>query len=108
MNNVYFTIFLIAVPIMTLFSYSATILWWVVGNKRREAKQFLSVCLAGAVSGYIVALIYFCIARELSILELFRISTIGLMVGGGYSVLFYSLINELQKRKLKNNQKSQA
>lgn len=101
MNNIYITIFLIALPVMTLFSYSITMLWWAVGNRRREAKRFLLVGLAGAVSGYVIALIYFYISRELQATELFRISSIGLMVGGGYSMLVFSLINEFQERALR-------
>jgi Na+-transporting NADH:ubiquinone oxidoreductase subunit NqrE len=65
---------------------------WFFGKRRQEAKRILIIGAVGSIAGYIIALIYFYITRNENILSIIELSFIGLLVGAGYSMIFFSLL----------------
>lgn len=100
MDNLYYTIFFIAFPVMCLFSNLVASVFWLFGERKQEAKLLLVSGCIGAIFGYFIALTYFLIARDISTVELFELSTIGLLVGSGYLMLGVGLLPKSLKNKL--------
>ena len=88
MNQVYWMLFLMLFPIMSLFTSLVTIALWFLQRKRvDDAKTLLVFGTIGAIGGYLVAFLYFYITRSESIVSLLNLSLLGLFIGSGYSMM---------------------
>jgi hypothetical protein len=65
---------------------------WLLGDRRREALRSIWIGALGAIIGYFIAFVYFYVTRDEGILSLLDLSVIGLLVGGGYSIIVFFLL----------------
>ena len=92
MDKVYYTIFFMALPIMCLMSYLVVAGIWFFGERKEEAKRLLIVGVFGSIAGYLIALLYFYITRDEAFLSIVELSSIGFLVGAGYTMILFSIL----------------
>lgn len=92
MDKVYYTIFFLALPIMCLLSYFVVTVIWFFGKRREEAKRVFIVGAIGGFVGYLIALIYFYLTRDGTLISIAELSYIGFLVGAGYTTILFSLL----------------
>lgn len=76
----------------TNFVVAIILLFRKNNERKKEAKRMLIVGAFGSISGYIIALLYFYLTRDESFLSIVNLSSIGFLVGAGYTMILFSLL----------------
>ncbi|WHI47266.1 hypothetical protein [Microbulbifer sp. VAAF005] len=91
MKEVYFLLFFLALPIMSLGMNIFTVGYWLLRKRFTDSKKLSFSMVVGGVLGYIIAAIYFFSARGGGLVETLNLSSIGVLVGAGYVSMLCSL-----------------
>lgn len=76
----------------TNFVVAIILLFRKNNERKKEAKRMLIVGAFGSIAGYIIALLYFYFTRDESFLSIVNLSSIGFLVGAGYTMILFSLL----------------